>query len=101
MFASVGVIFFTLPCEEVRLGIFIDPIVVKINCLRKIKEEKKRSNTQIKNTRIYVVRQYAYIHRRQQGESFTKKIGRLQQWYQDSLKEPKPQIHPNSLSHKE
>jgi hypothetical protein len=70
-------------------------IVVKINCLRKIKEErKKRSNTQIKNTRIYVVRQYAYIHRRRQGESFTKKIGRLQQWYQDSLKEPKPQLHP-------
>ena len=74
--------------------------VVKINCLRKIKEERKRSNTQIKNTRIYVVRQYAYIHRRRQGESFTKKIERLQQWYQDSLKEPKPQIHPNSLSHK-
>jgi hypothetical protein len=53
-------------------------IVVKINCLHKIKEERKRSNTQIKNTRIYVVRQYAYIHRRRQGESFTKKIGRLQ-----------------------
>ena len=52
--------------------------VVKINCLYKIKEERKRSNTQIKNTRIYVVRQYAYIHRRRQGESFTKKIGRLQ-----------------------
>jgi hypothetical protein len=69
--------------------------VVKINCLRKIKEERKRSNTQIKNTRIYVVRQYAYIHRRRQGESFTKKIGRLQQWYQNSLKEPKPQLHPN------
>jgi hypothetical protein len=70
-------------------------LVVKINCLRKIKEERKRSNTQIKNTRIYVVRQYAYIHRRRQGESFTKKIRRLQQWYQDSLKEPKPQLHPN------
>jgi hypothetical protein len=53
-------------------------IVVKINCLHKIKEERKRSNTQIKNTRIYVVRQYAYIHRRRQGESFTKKIRRLQ-----------------------
>ena len=52
--------------------------VVKINCLRKIKEERKRSNTQIKNARIYVVRQYAYIHRRRQGESLTKKIGRLQ-----------------------
>jgi hypothetical protein len=69
--------------------------VVKINCLHKIKEERKRSNTQINNTRIYVVRQYAYIHRRRQGESFTKKIGRLQQWYQDSLKETKPQLHPN------
>ena len=69
--------------------------VVKINYFRKIKEERKRSNTQIKNTRIYVIRQYAYIHRRRQGESFTKKIGRLQQWYQDSLKEPKPQLHPN------
>ena len=56
---------------------------------------RHRSNTQIKNTRIYVVRQYAYIHWRRQGESFTKKIGRLQQWYQDSLKEPKPQLHPN------
>jgi hypothetical protein len=53
-------------------------LVVKINCLRKIKEERKRSNTQIKNTRIYAVRQYAYIHRRRQGESFTKNIGRLQ-----------------------
>ena len=42
-----------------------------------------------------MVRQYAYIHRRRQGEGFTKKIGRLQQWYQDSLKEPKPQLHPN------
>ena len=69
--------------------------VVKINYLSKIKEERKKSNTQIKNTRIYVVRQYAYIHRRRQGESFTKKIGRLQQWYQDFLKEPKPQLHPN------
>ena len=38
--------------------------VVKINCLYKIKEERKRSNTQIKNTRIYVVWQYVYIHRR-------------------------------------
>jgi hypothetical protein len=79
-----------------RLRGMISPsLVVKINCLHKIKEERKRSNTQIKNTRIYVVRQYAYIHRRRQGESFTKKIGRLQQWYQDSLKEPKPQLHPN------
>ena len=42
-----------------------------------------------------MVQQYAYIHQWWQGESFTKKIGRLQQWYQDSLKEPKPQIHPN------
>ncbi len=50
----------------------------KNNCLRKIKEEKKRLNTQIKNTRIYVVWQYAYIHGRRQGESFIKKIGRLQ-----------------------
>ena len=68
---------------------------MKINYLRKIKQERKKSNTQIKNTRIYVVRQYVYIHGKQQRESFTKKIERLQQWYQDSLKEPKPQIHPN------
>ena len=32
-------------------------IVVKIYCLHKIKEERKRSNTQIKNTRIYMVQQ--------------------------------------------
>jgi hypothetical protein len=69
--------------------------VVKINYLRKIKEDRKRLNTQIKNTRIYMVQQYAYIHRQLQGEIFTKKIGRLQQWYQDSLKEPKPQLHLN------
>ena len=75
--------------------------IVKNNCLRKIKEERKRLNTQIKNTRVYVVQQYAYIHGRQQGESFTKKIGRLQQLHQDSLKEPKSQIHPSTLSHQE
>jgi hypothetical protein len=38
--------------------------VVKINFLLKIKEERNKANTQIKNTRIYVVRQYAYIHGR-------------------------------------
>ena len=63
--------------------------VVKINCLSKNKEERKRSNTQVKNTRIYMVQQYVYIHGQRQGESFTKKIWKLQQWYQDSLKEPK------------
>jgi hypothetical protein len=63
---------------QIHCGLAHQFLVVKINCLRKIKEERKRSNTQIKNTRIYVVRQYAYIHRRRQGESFTKKIGRLQ-----------------------
>ena len=41
--------------------IFIEHVVkaksvVKINYLHKIKEERKRSNIQIKNTRIYVVR---------------------------------------------
>ncbi len=71
----------TLTCTRVyhhplvvpdETGLVLDT-AVKINCLRKIKEERKRSNT-----RIYVVRQYAYIHRRRQGESFAKKIGRLQ-----------------------
>jgi hypothetical protein len=89
----------------------VKQFVMKINCLCKIKKKKKkkkkrkkkkkkknRANTQIKNTRIYVVRQYTYIHERRQEESFIKKIGRLQQWYQDSLKESKPQLHPN-LSH--
>ena len=98
MFASVGVIFFTLPCEEVRLGIFIDPIVVKINCLRKIKEKKKRSNTQIKNTRIYVVRQYAYIHRRWQGESFTKKIRSYNSGTRTLSKNPNPKYILTSLT---
>ena len=45
-----------------------------IVCVR-LKKRKKRSNTQIKNTRIYVIRQYSYINKWRQGESFTTKIG--------------------------
>ena len=67
----------------------------KLIVYARLKKREKRSNTQIKNIKIYVVRKYAYIHGRRKGESFTKKLVRLQQWYQDSLKEPKPQIHPN------
>ena len=55
------------------LGLAYGVLFVEINCLRKIKEERKRSITQIKNTRIYVIRQYVCIHGWRQGESFTKK----------------------------
>ena len=48
--------------------------------------------THTKSTRIYMVWQFAYIHRWRQRE-FHYKIGRLQQWHKDSLKKPRPKIH--------
>ena len=75
-----------------------DPNVVleEFSQINNMSEEKKIDNhTQERTPRIYVVRPLAYIHRRQQGESFTNKHGEYKSGV-DQLSQTQTPINPSS-----
>ena len=76
-----------------------DPNVVleEFSQINNMSEERKKkdNHTQERTPRIYVVRPLAYIHGRQQGESFTNKHGEYKSGV-DPLSQTQTPIHPNN-----
>ena len=71
-------------------------VLEEFSQINNMSEEKKIDNhTQERIPRIYVVRPLAYIHRRQQGESFTNKYGEYKSGV-DPLSQTQTPIHPNN-----
>ena len=65
-----------------------------------IQNKKKRStrkNDHTRNIKIYMVWSQTYIHGQCQGECFTRKIRRLQEWH-TSITKPKPKYTQRALS---
>ena len=56
---------------------------------------KKRRNNHTGNTKTYMIRLLAYVHRLGQGESFTNK-GEYKGGTKSTLTKPKAQIHPKN-----